>query len=224
MITINKTQPTVTLVNPHVCKPERQQELTDLLVEAINTIYKNVTGFVSATIHQSSDGTRVTNYAQYRSREDVEAMWKANPAIPAFAKQIESVADSFDPHLYQVVETARGETAAETSGAATISKQQSIVTLIDVYRCKAEDQQHLTDSLSEAVKTIYSRLPGFVSASIHKSLDGVRVTNYAQWQALADFEAIKENESLASYRQKVGTLAESFDGMHIYKVVEATEV
>ncbi len=43
---------------------------------------RHMPGFVAANIHKSSDGERVANYAQWRSREDFEAMLK-NPAALA---------------------------------------------------------------------------------------------------------------------------------------------
>ncbi len=103
MTTINKAQPLVTLINVHICKPEDQQRLTDLLMEGVNTIYRHAPGFISANIHKSLDGVRVTNYAQYRSREDVEVAW-THPAIPAFAEEVGRLAVSFDAHLYEVIE------------------------------------------------------------------------------------------------------------------------
>ncbi len=47
--------------------PEQQQRLVDLLVEATEAVMKYQPGYVSANIHKSLDGTRVTNYAQWRS-------------------------------------------------------------------------------------------------------------------------------------------------------------
>ena len=63
---------------------------------------KNLPGFVSANIHKSADGVRVANYAQWRSREDFEAMLK-NPEATAHMKPISEIA-TFDAHLYEVVE------------------------------------------------------------------------------------------------------------------------
>jgi quinol monooxygenase YgiN len=105
MVTINKSQPLVTLINVHFCKPEDQQQLADLLVEGINTIYRHAPGFISASIHKSLDGVRVTNYAQYRSSEDIDAVWK-NPDVSAFAQKVGKLVESFDAHLYEVVEVA----------------------------------------------------------------------------------------------------------------------
>ncbi|BAZ23596.1 putative antibiotic biosynthesis monooxygenase [Kalymmatonema gypsitolerans NIES-4073] len=102
MIAIKKGQPLVTLITVHTCKPEVQQQLVELLAEALNTIYRHVPGFVSASIHKSLDGVRVTNYAQWQSREAFESV-KDNPAILPFAQRVAEIA-SFDPHLYEVTE------------------------------------------------------------------------------------------------------------------------
>lgn len=65
MATIETSQSLVTLINVHTCKVENQQGVADLLLEGVNTIYKHASGFISASIYKSSDGVRVTNYAQY---------------------------------------------------------------------------------------------------------------------------------------------------------------
>ncbi|PSB61618.1 antibiotic biosynthesis monooxygenase, partial [Chroococcidiopsis cubana CCALA 043] len=38
--------------------------------------------------------------------------------------------------------------------------------------------------------------PGFVSSSLHKSLDGIRVLNYAQWKTLEDYKAFLNNSEI----------------------------
>lgn len=102
MVTISEENQVVTLINVFTVEPENQQRLVEMLVEASQKI-KNVPGIVSASIHQSADGKRVVNYAQWRSKEDFEAMMK-NPEAQAHIKPITEIAQS-DAHLYQVVET-----------------------------------------------------------------------------------------------------------------------
>ncbi|MGI8641177.1 MAG: antibiotic biosynthesis monooxygenase family protein [Pyrinomonadaceae bacterium] len=97
MTTISKDNKVVTLVNVFTVEPENQQKLIDLLVEATEKTMKNVSGFVSANIHKSLDGVRVVNYAQWRSREDFEAMGK-NPEAQAHMKPIMEIAKA-DFHL-----------------------------------------------------------------------------------------------------------------------------
>jgi quinol monooxygenase YgiN len=74
MTTIAKGTRCVTLINVFVVDPQKQQRLMDLLVEATETTMRDLPGFISANIHKSLDGTRVANYAQWRSREDFQAM------------------------------------------------------------------------------------------------------------------------------------------------------
>ncbi len=103
MTTISKKADIVTLINVFTVAPENQQKLVDLLIEATEKTMKHCAGFVSANLHKSADGVRVTNYAQWRSREDYQAML-ADAAATAHMKPITDIA-TFDAHLYEVVET-----------------------------------------------------------------------------------------------------------------------
>jgi|GEM_PF-2704761 len=60
----------------------------------------------------------------------------------------------------------------------TISKDNSVATLINVFTVEPGNQQKIVDMLVETTEKAMKHIPGFVSASIHKSLDGVRVVNY----------------------------------------------
>ena len=82
MTKITKDNNVVTLINVFTVRPEQQQRLVDLLVEATEAVMKYQPGYVSANIHKSLDGTRVTNYAQWRSREAFEAMLNGSEAAP----------------------------------------------------------------------------------------------------------------------------------------------
>lgn len=70
---------------------------------------------------------------------------------------------------------------------ATIQKGRDILTLINVFTVKREDQQKLADLLIEATEQTMKQMPGFISASIHTSLDGTRVVNYAQCRTVRAF-------------------------------------
>jgi heme-degrading monooxygenase HmoA len=101
--TISKDHKVVTLINIFTVEPKNQQRLVDMLVAATEQTMRHVPGFVAANIHKSFDGERVANYAQWRSREDFEAMLK-NPAALAHMKPIMEIA-KVDAHLYEVMET-----------------------------------------------------------------------------------------------------------------------
>ncbi len=57
-------------------------------------------GMIGAALHRSTDGTRVVNYAQWRSEEDIEHF------VQKYREQMEArrpLASRVDPHLYEVV-------------------------------------------------------------------------------------------------------------------------
>jgi antibiotic biosynthesis monooxygenase (ABM) superfamily enzyme len=54
----------------------------------------------------------------------------------------------------------------------TISTDQDIATLINVFTVGLDNQQQLVDLLDEATTQVIRHLPGFISANIHASLDG----------------------------------------------------
>src|SRR5437868_13318534 len=105
--TIIQNSPLCTMINVFTVAPERQQELVDLLVEATDQIIRKLPGFVSANIHKSLDGVRVTNYAQWESKAAFEAFVR-NPAASAHFKKAESIAERIDYHTYTVEHVAMG--------------------------------------------------------------------------------------------------------------------
>lgn len=102
-----------------------------------------------------------------------------------------------------------------------ISKDQDVVTLINVFTVAPERQQRLVDVLIHATEEVMAALPGYVSASFHKSLDGTRVTNYAQWRSRADFEAMLRHPAAMPHMEEAAALA-GFEP-HLYEVVYTHE-
>ena len=93
----------VTLINVFTVAPERQQQLIDLLTSATEGAVRHAPGFMSARLHRSLDGTKVTMYAQWRSEEDYQAMRK-DPAPLPYLKQALEIA-TFEPGMYEVVQS-----------------------------------------------------------------------------------------------------------------------
>ena len=90
-----------TLINVFTVQPDRARELADALTAATEEVMQHVEGFISANIHLSTDGTRVVNYAQWRSAEAFQAML-SNPTARQHMAQCAELADGFEPHLYTV--------------------------------------------------------------------------------------------------------------------------
>jgi quinol monooxygenase YgiN len=90
-----------TLINVFTVQPDRARQLVDLLTAATEEVMQHIDGFISANIHLSTDGTRVVNYAQWRSVEAMHAM-QQNPTAREHMVLCAEVADGFEPHLYTV--------------------------------------------------------------------------------------------------------------------------
>lgn len=90
----------------------------------------------------------------------------------------------------------------------TIRADGDVMTLINVFTVAPERQQELIDVLVEATQQVIRRMPGFVSANIHRSLDGRHVVNYAQWRTQADFEAMLQNPEARPHLVKAAALAD----------------
>ena len=78
----------------------------------------------------------------------------------------------------------------------TIEANTGVVTQINVFTCAPEKQQALIEHLIRAA-TFAKQIPGWMSASIHKGLDGKSVVNYAQAEndeaQARIFAALKDN-------------------------------
>ena len=103
----------------------------------------------------------------------------------------------------------------------TISKEKSVVTLVNVFTVEPEDQQKLVDMLVAATEKTMSNIPGFVSANIHKSLDGERVVNYAQWCTKEDFEAMAKSPEAQEHMKPINEIATA--DFHLYELVDSFE-
>ncbi len=96
---ISKDGDLVTLINVFDTTPEQQQALIDQWVRFTEEV-SNEPGYVGTALHKSTDGTRVINYAHWRSQADFDAFLKRHGA--AFA-QFGQNASRIDPHTYDVV-------------------------------------------------------------------------------------------------------------------------
>jgi quinol monooxygenase YgiN len=90
---------------------------------------------------------------------------------------------------------------------ATIDKNRKLMTLVNVFTVSPDKQDQLAQLLVRATEDTMRHLPGFISASIHRSLDGTKVINYAQWRSQADFAALKDNPQARPHMEAAAALA-----------------
>ena len=101
----------------------------------------------------------------------------------------------------------------------TISKGAKLVTLINVFTVEPVNQQRLVDLLAQVTDAFVRHAAGFVSAALHRSLDGTKVTMYSQWRTIEDYETMRKDLAPLPYLQEALTIAKFEPG--VYEVVES---
>lgn len=97
-----------------------------------------------------------------------------------------------------------------------IEANKGVITQINVFTVKPENLQPLIDLLIEAADSVKD-VPGWLSANIHRSLDGTRVVNYAQCESFEAWEAVMEKLKAGNFLDRNKRLGEAQPGL--YEVV-----
>ena len=99
-----------------------------------------------------------------------------------------------------------------------ITADSDVLTLINLFRVDPANQKRLLELLTRATEDSVRYAPGFISASLHRSIDGTKVTMYAQWRSIAHYEAMRLDPAPLPYLQEALTIAQFEPGM--YEVVK----
>jgi heme-degrading monooxygenase HmoA len=97
------------------------------------------------------------------------------------------------------------------------SGSNEAITLINVFEVDAANQQRLVDLLVGATDGLVNRAPGFVSSTLHRSLDGTKVTMYARWRSIEDYQAMRSDPRPHALLKEALSIAKFEPG--IYEVV-----
>ncbi|MBE9042400.1 antibiotic biosynthesis monooxygenase [Oscillatoriales cyanobacterium LEGE 11467] len=97
----------------------------------------------------------------------------------------------------------------------TLATNNEAIAVIIIFRVEPDRQTKLLETIAEFLETVKEQ-PGFISSSIHKSLDGVKVANYAQWQSVEDYEAFLNDADVQAKAAKLRTF--SPPDAHTYEI------
>lgn len=95
---ISKEGNLITLINVFETTSEQQQALIDQWIR-FTEVVRNEPGYLGTALHKSTDGTRMINYAHWRSQAEFDAF--VQRYTPDFA-QFRQHASRLDPHTYEV--------------------------------------------------------------------------------------------------------------------------
>jgi quinol monooxygenase YgiN len=92
-----------------------------------------------------------------------------------------------------------------------------VIVLINVFTVEPVNQQRLVEILTKATDASVRQAKGFISATLHRSIDGTRVAMYAQWQSVAEYQAMREDPVPRPFFEEALSIATFELGM--YEVV-----
>ncbi len=88
------------------------------------------------------------------------------------------------------------------------------IVLINVFTVEPENQQRLVDLLARATEDFVASAPGFLSSTLHRSLDGTKVTMVAQWRSIEAYEAMRADPGPRPFLEEALTIARFDPGMY----------
>jgi hypothetical protein len=89
-----------------------------------------------------------------------------------------------------------------------------VIILINVFTVEPTNQHRLLALLGRATDEFVSQAPGFVSSTLHRSLDGTKVTMYAQWRSAEDYESMRGDPGPLPFLEESLTIAKFEPGMY----------
>lgn len=82
-----------------------------------------------------------------------------------------------------------------------------VTVLVNVFTVLPENEQKLVDLLEEGTSSIFSKQPGFISESIHRTGDAKRLVLYGQWENQQYIDAFRKLPEVGQYFKKIVALA-----------------
>ncbi|WP_372604770.1 antibiotic biosynthesis monooxygenase [Actibacterium sp.] len=101
----------------------------------------------------------------------------------------------------------------------TITKTNTLQTVITTFEVTPGTCQDLLDELTEAYAGFISKQPGFIGAGLHVNDAQTRVANYSQWTKREDFQAMLRTPEMRERNRRLNALCKSFEPV-MYDVVE----
>src|SRR3954447_10302357 len=102
-----------------------------------------------------------------------------------------------------------------------IQTNKQAITQITIVESEPDKQAEALRVMAERARFM-ARQPGFISISLHRSLDGRRIVNYVQWQ---NRDLLRSAHQSPEFRKEWGHFDQLTDEIdpHLYEVVHAID-
>src|SRR5436189_4894233 len=99
-----------------------------------------------------------------------------------------------------------------------ITKGNQTVTQITFIEVEPEKQPEALSLMTERARYM-AKQPGFVSISLHRSLDGRRIVNYVQWRSREQLQSAHKSPDFRKEWNRFDRMTDEIDP-HLYEVVQ----
>jgi len=82
-----------------------------------------------------------------------------------------------------------------------------IVVLVSLFNVQPENEQKLIELIEEGTSSLFSKQPGYISASLHRVNGANRLVLYGQWESQQYIDAFRKQPEIGQYIQKVKELS-----------------
>ena len=177
----------MTVIN--VLKPDdaEKSSVLTLLKEGIDETMKKQKGFISSHVHASLDNPYIINYSQWKSMQDLAHAGElvnsggAPKMAEAFGKS------NADFHPFKLVSQYRSNPKKDV----LIDALNHHLTIINILTPKeGTSSEQLIAQLNKALGEELLSQAGFISSTVHQSLDNNLVINYTQWKDEASLQTM----------------------------------
>ena len=130
--------------------------------------------------------------------------------MPAFKTEISRrtfVAGSLVGVVALATEVAPAQSQNSRQQMESTIRVETNTTLVNVFTVEPQNQQKLVDVLKGGTDEFFSKVPGFISSSVLKSNDGLRVINYSQWKSAKEVAAFRQDPYFGPYIQRLKALS-----------------
>lgn len=90
----------------------------------------------------------------------------------------------------------------------TIDAHAEYATVINVFKCRPSDQDEVVRINIDIIEQVARHAPGFISATVHRSVDGTRVFNYLQWETPQHLAAMQVSPEFRQFGHRFAGLIE----------------
>lgn len=168
----------LTVINLMTPNTDNKNNVLTLLKEGINETMSNQNGYVSSNVHSSMDNEYIINYSQWDSGEDLQSASQlvGSGGAPKMAEAFSLSNPDFHPFLV----TAQYKSDSDTK--VYLDYNNEVLTIVNVLTPNdGVSQSELAQLLKTALADELVTQPGFISSTVHESMDSDYVVNYSQW-------------------------------------------